>query len=100
MSRKEDHDRPFGDYPSLWRIRYKFDQRIVRSVPGTGEVETVGTQLAEGVFDVVAQTAGLALETFKVAKYVDQLKEYGEPEWVCYVDAINSWGRWRAGCFG
>lgn len=101
MSRKEDHDRPFGDYPSLWRIKYRYDQRIIRSIPGTGEVETVGTQRADSQYDIVALTAGLAAETFKAMHYSTQLEtmEVGEPEWICYVDAVSTTKRWRAGHF-
>lgn len=87
MSAKPEDPRSFRDHPALWRITYKFDQRIVRSVAGTGEVETVGMQIAGGQYDVVAITPGLARESFLLhGPY--QPKEPSEPEFICYVDAI------------
>jgi hypothetical protein len=56
MSTKESKENCAGRYPALWRIKYQFNQRIVRSVYGTGEVETVGMQLADAQYDVVALT--------------------------------------------
>jgi hypothetical protein len=98
MSDKASKENCAGDYPALWRIKYKFDQRIVRSVYGTGEVETVGMQIAEGQYDVVAMTPGLARETFnKFGPY--QPKEPSEPEFICYVDAFCHVGKHYGGHF-
>lgn len=85
MSTKESKENCAGRYPALWRIKYQFNQRIVRSVWGTGEVETVGTQLADAQYDVVAQTADLASAAFKDHVYTPL--NPGEPEFICYVDA-------------
>lgn len=98
MSDKASKERCCGDYPALWRIKYNFDQRIVRSVDGTGEVETVGMQVAQGQYDVVALTPGLARETFlKHGPY--QPKDASEPEFVCYVDAITHTAKYYGGHF-
>lgn len=99
MSALESKDqRGLGDYPALWRIKYDFDQRIVRSVAFTGEVETVGMQVAQGQYDVVALTPGLARETFlKHGPY--QPKNATEPEFVCYVDAITHTMKYYGGHF-
>lgn len=97
MSDKASKERCCGDYPALWRIKYQFNQRIVRSVYGTGEVETVGMQLADAQYDVVALTPGLANEAFK--KHVYEPISPAEPEFVCYVDSIVHAARYYGGHF-
>lgn len=87
MSGLQSKENCSGGFPALWRIKYSYQQRICRSVEGTGEVETLGHRLAEEAFDVIAVTAELAL-----AAYVDKHRpEYytrlTNPERVCYIDA-------------
>lgn len=99
MSGLKSKERCCNEYPALWRIRYSYQQQIVQSVYGTGEVETIGHQPAEEDFDVIAVTAELAL-----AAFVDQRKPHSytrltNPERICYIDAsigIGSMygGRW------
>lgn len=92
MSTLKSKENCVGEYPALWRINFKFTQPIRRSVDGTGETEQIGSQIADGQYDVVAVTRGIAQETFLAncpvyAAGDDQFKSE-PPEFVCYVDAI------------
>lgn len=92
MSTKESKVRCSGEYPALWRIRYKFEQDIRRSVEGTGETESVGKQVADGEFDCVAMSAPFAMATFlaNCPVYVGDLRGTpADPEFVAYIDAIT-----------
>lgn len=99
MSGLNSKERCCNEYPALWRIRYSYSQRIVRSVEGTGEVETVGKQTAAEDFDVVAVTAELALAAYADKHKPEHYTRLTNPERICYIDAsigIGSMygGRW------
>lgn len=94
MSKKEARENCSGAYPALWRIRYEWSQRIVRSVAYTGEVETIGYRPATSDYDVVSLTPEMAMLTFTencpVHAPSDKLfKVLGPPEFICYVDAMT-----------
>jgi hypothetical protein len=87
------------EYPALWRIRYSYSQRIVQSVYGTGEVETIGRQNATEDFDVIATTAELAQAAYVEKHKPEHYTRLTDPERICYIDAsigIGSMygGRW------
>lgn len=93
MSTKESKERCSGEYPALWRVAYKFTQQVRRSVPGTGETELVGHQLADGQYDVVAMSAAFAMATFcaNCPVFSGDLAAgtVKDPEFIAYVDAIT-----------
>lgn len=60
MSTLEDSKNLSGDYRWLWEIEYDCLRRIVRSVPGTGEVETVGRERYVAKYHVIAPDEELA----------------------------------------
>lgn len=86
MSTLESKDRCCGDYPALWRFVYDQVVPVVRSVYGTGEVETVGHTIQETHFDVVALTKELAAATFNADHPPARCKLRSGPDFICYVD--------------
>lgn len=104
MSDRDPDDNRHNDgRPALWRITYKFNQQIRRSVPGTGETEKVGEQIAERHYDVVAVSAAFATATFcsNCPVYSGDLVagSVADAVFVCYVDAITLTQRYRGGSF-
>lgn len=92
MSTQESKTNCSGEYPALWRIRYKYEQQIRRSVDSTGETEVVGKQIADGEYDVVAINAPFAMATFitNCPVYVGDLRGTSPvAEFIAYVDAIT-----------
>lgn len=104
MSTKDSKERCIGEYLALWRIAYKFNQQVRRSVPGTGETELIGYRLADGQYDVVATSAAFATATFcaNCPVYSGDLaaETVRDPEFIAYVDAITLTQKNHGGHFG
>lgn len=104
MSTKESKERSSGSYPALWRIKFMFTQQIRASVPGTGETEKVGEQLAVYEYDVVSRSPEMAMLTLTencpiYAPSNKGFKILGPPEFICYIDAITLTQANHGGCF-
>lgn len=92
MSTKESKTDCSGEYPALWRIRYKYEQTIRHAAEGGGVDEAVTTKIAEGEYDVVAINAPFAMATFltNCPVYVGDLRGTSPvAEFIAYVDAIT-----------
>lgn len=86
--------------PALWRITYSHEVPV--RVPGpASSVDTVFSHFekAVGQFDMVATTAGLALETFNVEYPSHVYTRTSDPERICYVDAITLTAKHYGGHF-
>lgn len=65
MSVIDDSQRLSGDYRWLWEVEMDTKRRIVQSVYGTGEVETIGWEPARVKLHIIAATEALAIAAWQ-----------------------------------
>lgn len=93
VSATDSKENCVGDYYGVYRFTYTYMQPIGRSVWGTGEVETIGHQLATAYFDVLAVSPALAKAAYD-KQFGLHLANHDEhtlisgPELLCYVDSM------------
>lgn len=82
MSTIESKSNCSGDYPKLWRITYSVEYPV-RKPDGFGET----MEKIIGQFDVIALTAGLAMEAYRISFHSSVYTQLSGPYAVCVIDA-------------
>lgn len=82
-------------YAWLWEIKFEFDQRIVQSVYGTGEVETVGRRINTTACHIIAPDEASARLAWWRDHHYDEKAKIVSCECLLKVDMIVDFTRPR-----